>query len=411
MKRIIPVLIMFMTPVLLLSCSNLRHNVGQRGIIVDDEHIILDGDTFSICERINDNLLIISEEVYVDKVPDYLIKKEANGFYYMQTEANGISSIDGTEDFVAFTNRDVYDIRKGKVLFRTECDILEGFSYIGASDDKYLFCNRDSLCFSDGKCIGLQPDVFCSATSDKNLVRLTLGAQHMDVSPQELYKCIDKDFPKDATVEHFKKDYFIKPRTEYEYGRAGYDLDIEMPIGKNVADMAIRQWMQEQIRNEAFSLLELNPEDIPIPKCSDMGEFTQWLDRIGVIWEKLLRNGYQEGDTLYANISSHIVIRKIADNDEYTTFYFSSLPYTGGMHELPRSFYATYDRRRHVFLNASNSIKEETRMKFAMEALQDLKKRTTNVMSKKVRGKISPKQYFRSIVRLKKTMLLTKAWN
>lgn len=371
-----------MAVMLFASCSTMKQGVGLRGIVVDDDRITLDGDTFEIQERIGDSLLIVSKERFTEGVPDYLMKIESNGFYYIKTKADNISSIDNTKKFVVFGNRDVYDISKNRTLFRTACDISCGLSYLGTFDNIHLFANNDSLSFSDGKYLELQPEVYCRAIVDSNLVKLTFGAESIDLSPKELYQCSGKKMENDKSVCHFKKGYFVKPHSEDENDGVGYDVDIEMPIGSDVAGIAVRQWIMTQIRNDLFSMLEVNPEEMLVPTCNDVDELGEWLDKYGVMWEKLIRHNYQDEDSILPNFNSNIMIRKIVDNTDYTTYYFSSNPYLGGMHELPRSYYATYDKRRKEFLKGSNTIKASARKKIVMAALRSIKKQYDELYGK-----------------------------
>lgn len=367
--------ILYVIAILFISCSNMKQGVGLRGIVVDDERITLDGDTFEIQERIGDSLLIVSKERFTESVPDYLLKIERNGFYYIQAKADDISAIEGTEKFVVLDNGQVYDLINHQVLFRTACDYSEGLSYLGTFDNIYLFANYDSLSFSDGKYLQLQPEVYHRAIAGSNMVKLILGAESIELSTRDLYQCIGKKMENDKSVCHLKKSYFVKPHNEHENDDAGYDVDIEIPIGSDVADAAMRQWILMQIRNDVFCLLDYNPEEIAISKCGNVEEMQHCLDGYGVLWEKLLRNAYEYEDTLRApQISSHIMVREVVDRKDFVTYYFSSNPYKGGMHELPRSYYVTYDKQRNVFLSASNTIKKEARNKIAIATLRSLKR-------------------------------------
>lgn len=373
MKRIV-IYILGVLAIMCASCSSMRQGVGLRGTVVDDELITLDGDTFVIMDHIGDSLLIVSKERFAEGVTDYLVKIGTDGLYYIQTKAEGIYTIDSTINFVRLNNGDVYDVNKRKALYRTAFDPLAGLAYLGSFDNIYLFANYDSLSFSDGKYLGLQPDVNVTTILDRNVVRLTFGAETIDLSPRELYLYAGKEKNCDKTVSHFKKDYFITPRNPYEREGNGFDVDIEIPIGNDSTDLTIRRWLLTQIRNELFSMLDVNPEGIAVSTCKDVNELTSCIDRYGVAWEKLLRYNYQEGDTLGTCFNTHIVIRRIVNNDDYATYYVSSCPYMGGAHDLPRSYYATYDKRRNVFLSAGNTIKEESRSKIALAALRSIKK-------------------------------------
>lgn len=356
-------------------CSKMKQGVGLQGVVVDEYRMTLEGDTFSIRDCIYDRLFIVRRNAYSEGEPCYLIKRESNGFYYIQAEEKEISFIDGTERFVVFGNGEVFDIESKGVLFRTDYDWSEGFAYLGTCGDIFLFGNMDALCFSDGTHIYLQPNAYHKLTDDDQMIHFTLGAQYMDISPSELRQQIGKPAKRDNTITHTKKGYFVRPRTEVceRIGDGlGFDVDMDVPSGSSTTDIAVRQWMMTQIRNDAFDLLECSPEEAGISECDSVKDMLRCLDLLGDVWEKTLRNAHV--DTLYDKIDSHIMIRKIVDCKDYVTYYFSSMPYTGGIHALPRSYYATYDKRRNVFLTADNTVKKEARRTFATMVLRSMKK-------------------------------------
>ena len=67
----------------LTGCHGLRMGVGLKGKVIEEDTLVLDGDTFTIQERIGDSLFIVwNYEHSDDKTPCYLLKYERNGFYY-----------------------------------------------------------------------------------------------------------------------------------------------------------------------------------------------------------------------------------------------------------------------------------------------------------------------------------------
>lgn len=78
MKRLVLAFFALMT---LTGCNDLRIGVGLKGIMLNDDKITLDGDTFDIREKIGDSLLIVwNYEHSEDNIPYYLLKYERNGF-------------------------------------------------------------------------------------------------------------------------------------------------------------------------------------------------------------------------------------------------------------------------------------------------------------------------------------------
>ena len=111
-KKYYVVLAVIMMYLSLLSCSDLKIGVGLKGVILDENKITLDGDTFDIRERIGDSLLIVWNYTHSnDRTPCYLLKYERNGFYYPQIGGTDITSIDNTTDFVSIDDKEVYDIK------------------------------------------------------------------------------------------------------------------------------------------------------------------------------------------------------------------------------------------------------------------------------------------------------------
>lgn len=49
------------------------------------------------------------------------------------------------------------------------------------------FANSDTICFSDGKYVGLQDEVFCRKPKKNGVLTLVAGAQRIDVPFGNLY--------------------------------------------------------------------------------------------------------------------------------------------------------------------------------------------------------------------------------
>lgn len=152
MKRLHLAFIVVIISFTVTACSGLRMGVGLKGEIIEGDTIVLEGDTFTIRERIGDSLFVVwNYEHSDDKTPYYLLKYERNDFYYPQIGASDITSIDNTTEYVCIDEKDVYDIQNKKVLFAPPCN-ASGLCYLGEWNDLFLFASSDTLCFSDGKC-------------------------------------------------------------------------------------------------------------------------------------------------------------------------------------------------------------------------------------------------------------------
>lgn len=220
----------------LTGCHGLRIGVGLKGEVIDEDTLVLDGDTFTIQERIGDSLFIVWNYEHSDeKTPCYLLKYERNGFYYPQIGATSITSIDNTINYVSIDDNDVYDIKDRKILFSSPCS-ASGLYYLGQWKSLHLFASSDTICFSDGKCVGLQDDVFCRKPKKKGMVTLVAGAQTKDVSFGDLYNAKKKSDAPDTTTERLAKNYYIKPRSKYERMEAGFSVDLDIPKGDAESD-------------------------------------------------------------------------------------------------------------------------------------------------------------------------------
>lgn len=177
----------------------------------------------------------------------------------------------------------------------------------------------------------------------------------------------------DAYIEHFTKDYYIKPRSKYESVDAGFSVDLDIPKGNADSDKAIREWMMAAIRDDAFYQLQ-NNMGIPVGKCTSLKDMQHSLDDYGVLWEKLCRAEYQIEDTLELRMTCDIKVKKVADCDDYTTYYYWASLYGGGLHDLPREYYITYDKQRGGLLDVNNSVKPAMVQQFRHLALESLKK-------------------------------------
>lgn len=370
MKKALKLIICSMILLTTASCNGLTAGVGIRGIVCGEDLMTLDGDTFRIQERIDDSLLIVCHHPEEDNGRHYLIKREKNGFYYIQQEGNTISAIDNTQEFVCVDDKIVYNI-KAETSFSVPCDGSYLY-YLGQWKGKVAFTNQDSICFSDGKCIALQEDAFCKTSDIKGDVVLGMGARRLQVPIEKLYQYNHKTISTERDVVRLTKKYFIQPRNQYESVEAGFDVDLDIPKGTADCDNAIREWMVYSIKDDAFSLLGFH-EEVPVGNSGSVRDMESSLDTYGMFWEKLCRSCFQEEDTLVLRMTCNVKSRRIADCDDYMTYYYCSSIYDGGLHEMPKSYYITYDKKRKMLVTASNTVKTTMIKQFREEALRRIK--------------------------------------
>lgn len=323
MTKVANLIICSMILLMIASCNGLTTGVGIRGIVCGDNMMTLDGDTFRIQERIDDSLLIVCHYPE-DNDRNYLIKQKRNGFYYIQQEGNSISAIDNTQEYVCVDDKIVYNW-KTKASLSVPCD-ASFLYYLGQWNGKVALTNQDSICFSDGKCIALQEDAFCTASDTKGNVVLGMGARRLQVPIEKLYQYEHKNISTEQDAVRFTKKYFIQPRSQYESVEAGFDVDLDIPKGTADCDNAIREWMMSSIKDDAFSLLDFH-EKVPVGNSGSVRDMASSLDTYGVLWEKLCRSYFQEEDTLVLRMTCNVRSRRIVDCDDYTTYYYWSSIY------------------------------------------------------------------------------------
>lgn len=362
-----------LTLLMLSSCGGLRQNVGYYGKFCKDDLITLDGDTFRITESITPDLLIICS--YPEsKGKSYLLKKADTGFFYVIMEAENINSIDNTSSFVEVNENDIYDLN-GQKIFSLPCN-SPFLKYLGQYGKLLSFCNGDTICFSDGKCLGMNEDTSCFPGKVDGMVRFVSGARSIDVSLEELYRYMPSDAK--PSTKYFERDYCIKPETEYIREGIGFTVDLDIPKSDSQTDAAIREWLMKSVKDDVFSLLGRQNE-VHVGRADTYQNTVRSLDSYGVLWEKLCRNDYQVEDTLDISLYCNIRFRHVADTPDYATYYYWATLYEGGIHDMPRSYYITYDKKRQVFLNVSNTVRRSHMVKFRHEVLNMLKQWNDNM--------------------------------
>lgn len=104
-----------------------------------------------------------------------------------------------------------------------------------------------------------------------------------------------------------------------------------------------------------------------------LAHFTSSLNNYGALWNHLYCDKYQVKDTVDVSLYCDITVNKVADCDDYVTYRYRANVYNGGLHDLPRSYYITYDKRRGTLLNAANFIKPAQMQAFRKMVIKSLK--------------------------------------
>lgn len=352
------------------SCQDkLRRGVPLAGEMCDDYYMTLEGDTFRVLHKIEDDLFVICPQE--DFHPCCLLKQKKNGHYYIQMEHSSIDCIEDSRRYLVIDESRVYDMQTGK-YFALPCS-ASFVSYLGQWQDKVVLANMDTICFSDGRCVALQEGALCERADTAGKVRLTMGARALDVPFEALYRHRPSlPTTSDTTVVRFNKEYGIRSCSEYGDVSVGVFVDLDIPKGNTESDRAIREWMVAAIKDDAFSLL-LDSMDIPTGRSSTLQQAQTTLDLYGELWMELYRQNFPEADSLSFRMSCWTKVRKIVECADYVTYYFDELLDGGGVHGLPRSYYITYDKRQHELLTAQNALKPSKIRQFSDAALWEIK--------------------------------------
>lgn len=352
-----------------LSCKeSLKKGIGIRGTWCEEGVIILNEDTFDVQEKIGDSLLVV-RCFPEDGESSFLLKRESNGYYYLLQEGKFISSIENTQDFALIDNRTVYDV-KGKKSFALPWDAYY-LCYLGTWNDKAAFTNQDSICFSDERCVALQDNAYCKESDKAGEVVLVKGARKLNVSLETLYHFKGAASVSDSSVYRFFKNYDAGSKRKSEDIIVGLKLNLDIPVGNADSDKAIREWMTSAIKNDAFSLFECQ-KYVPEENSATLQDMKSILENYGKLWEQLYRSSGQEEESYSSQVFCDVRVRKIVDCDDYTTYNYAASLYEGGLHELPRSYYITYDKRRKEILTAANALKKSKLRLFKNEVLRSL---------------------------------------
>ena len=361
------------------ACSGLKSNVGYVCKTCNDNLVTLDGDTFRLQETITPDLLIVCD--YPEwKGHSYLMQKAHTGYFYLKVESEEITSVDNTKTLVSVNHNEVYNVETG-TQYKLPCSTTN-LTYLGELNELQAFSSGDTICYSDGKWIAMKENAYCWPGEIEQSVTLVCGARTVSATLGDLYDYKGGEATAQITAKRIVKDFHIQPQSEYESEGIGFSVDLDVPEGETTADVAIREWMSDAIKNDAFSLLGYQKEFRAKRKPS-YEDFIGTLDDYGMFWEKLCRNNFQDEDTLCISLNCDIRVRMITDTPNYATYHYWASIYEGGLHEEPRSYYITYDKKRQTILSADNTVKPSKLVQFRKEVMKALKERHDNIYEEK----------------------------
>lgn len=370
MRNIITVLLLAFST-LCASCNELREGYGYVGVPLDGmAFIVLEGDTFSIDVPMSDSLLIISAADTDEEGPQYLLRLEGNGFYFVKKKASAISPMEDTERFFITDRKDVYDMDRHEKVFTPKCGDIEALRYIGPWKDGQIFECNDTVLFSDGNIVALQDGIRCDQ-ADNGGLRLSVGVESVVMSPDELVSVPTRPAAKNPSIYRLEREYAIVPESEREDIEASYRLQLDIPRGDNETDSVVRDFIYDAVAGDLFSLIS---DSLGVPRAdySTCAKMVKAIDGWGPLWAKVCRLFCQDGDGAYARLRGDIRVVKIADCEDYATYYYYSSLYEGGLHDMYQSYYFTYDKHRQSFLVAENSIRPEKMKELRRSVLKSM---------------------------------------
>lgn len=339
---------------------------------VDEYLVTWDLDTLRISDRISDSLLVVGQ-YRTDQYFNYLVKQKDRGTYHVVLKGQSISTISGTKDYVYVGNDGnhiVYNVNDSTSFS------LPGETYwmvyLGRYEDKSVFCDDAGVYFSDGKCLALPNQVYCKASSKPGYAIVGMGARKKEVPFQDLYLYRHEPQSGSAnTIRHTEK-YLFKPAREDDFDEAGFSVDLDIPSGSSNSDNAIRQWMLQTIKKDIFSALDTTLA-ISDAKGESVAQMLSTLNRYHTLWNKIYYNGFTDNGANGLRQACSVKTRKVADCEDYTTYFYYSYIYCGGAHGMPSTYYITYDKKRREFLTAKNTIKKSMMNTFREEVLRSIK--------------------------------------
>lgn len=353
-------------------CSDRKPGAVMRGMMLDDNYMKLDGDTFFVSDVIGDRFLIVRKR---SLETDYLIRKKSDGAYSLLAESPDIYTIENTTDFLCIGG-DIYELNSQRRFPIPQVDISYGISYLGQYKGISAFGCNDKIWFTDGKSMSLRRHAYYFIPEEETVkspkVELGLGAFSTVLSAAELYELSGTLSAKGGNTKAYHYSFHVDPKYMLDENIAGFEVELDLPQGNTQIDVAIRKWILETINRDVFH--QVCEEPVALGKYETTDDFVKSLESYNVLWEKLYLEQFLLADSITPRLLSDIIIRKIEDNDNYVTYYYSNNMDFGGMHELPRSYYVTYDKRRSCFLSVANTVKPSMQKTLKTQMLHQLKK-------------------------------------
>lgn len=340
-------------------------------------YIVIGEDTLTITDQPCDSLCIAREINTPYDGEKWLLQLDNDGQYSVLLKGNGkpIYSIMHTDDFVMLGEDMLYHISERKKSATPHG--MKFIRYLGVTDGKHAFMTGDTVCFSDGRRLCLRKEVICDRIQkpqNENHVRLCDNAQSIVIPLADIYAMEYDEEKTDEGIRTIREERYVETKDKYTGPPTGCDITVEYPTGNFEADNTMRNMLLRKMTEALFIPLESNGKTIPVFTCRNADEFAAQADKCIGLWEKMAYKESEE-DSEINTLALMANFRRIADNEDYSTYWFYSSIYTGGAHGLQSSYYLTYDKHNHRFLTIENMIKKEEAPKLrrlVMDSLCDM---------------------------------------
>lgn len=326
-------------------------------------YIVIEEDTLVITDEMRDSVCIAREINTPDDGEKWLLQLDDDGQYSVLQKGNTYA-IWYTDDFVMLGENKLYQISE-----RKESDTPHGMkftSYLGMTDGKHAFLTDDTICFSDGRRYSLKTEVsndYNQEAQKESNVRMWYNAYiNRYVLPLTDIYAIEYDketADDDIDIRIVREEKELENENIYTSSTSGCDmtLTVEYPTGSSAADDTIRNMLLEKMRDDLFNPLYLDSKTIPVYTCHSADEFGVQAEKCIGLWEEIANKELEGNGHFTLRLWSNF--RRIADNEDYTTYWLHSGQYTGGAHNLQYSYYMTYDKHNSRFVTLENMIRKE----------------------------------------------------
>ncbi len=353
----------------LLSCSEWQK--GKRGTPLGDDLFILDADTFRLQHySANDSMLFLCP---INNSDITIVVKQRTDSLYYPFKGEYISPVYDTEDFVLVNHFYIYDLfnkKKYQLPFKSIYDHGEEIYYLGDWNEENIFSipiygfadvTSVGIYFTDGTLIPLCEDARALHIEQDGKIKIERRGLSitMDIDELHNYKSIEKT--KEDVIDGDME--IIQERCEEPRPGlipASLSVHIEVPRGNTKTDKVIKKYFFQAICDDIFRLLDYDSKRLYSLSSIKSGDIRSALAQAAKVWRKEVRKKFSACDlgSGFTGFYYPIDVYKVAETDNYVTYYYELDAGISPGHDHPLYYYLTYDKQRDVIVNANNTIKK-----------------------------------------------------